>query len=158
MEFKLLNADDAEDISSYLHDMWVDTYAPIVMGGRQRAEQIFPDWAGPDRVRKDMEAGFFFAFAMVDGEPVGLVSAGKTDEGLWISKLYVAPGHRGSGYGSQCFDHIIDYGRKNGCICARLEVNPRNETAISFYEHHGMRIVGKKFYEDRYTALMEMEL
>ena len=62
MEFKYLAAEDAEEASAFVHDMWVDTYAPIVLGGRERAENIFDDWIGPDKIRKDMSRGHFFIY------------------------------------------------------------------------------------------------
>ena len=77
MEFEFLGPEDAVEISSYLHDMWVATYAPLLDGGMERAESIFPDWAGPERIRSDMASGLFFAYPKVDGKVIGLISAGK---------------------------------------------------------------------------------
>ena len=66
MELKFLSPEDAEEMSEYIRPIWIDTYAPIVPGGRERAERIFNDWVGPDKVRHDMENGYFFAYVMVD--------------------------------------------------------------------------------------------
>lgn len=76
MELEFLSPEDAEEISDYVHQMWVDTYSPIVPGGRNRAESIFDAWVGPDKIRRDMADGHFFAYILIDGQRAGLISAG----------------------------------------------------------------------------------
>jgi len=158
MEFKTLTQEDAESISAYVHDMWVDTYAPIILGGRERAESIFDDWVGPDRIRKDMEAGHFFLNPILDGEAVGLISAGKEGDNLVISKMYISPDHRNKGLGRKCMDYLLDYGRESGCRTATLEVNPLNSSAKNFYESFGFTEIRKRKYLKGYTVIMAVDL
>ncbi|MBE6517971.1 MAG: N-acetyltransferase [Thermoplasmata archaeon] len=155
MELIFLNESDAESISEYIHDMWVDTYAPIIKGGRQHAEDIFDDWVGPGRIRKDMSMGHFYAYPVKDGRILGLMSAGKEGDELFISKVYIAPEHRGEGYGSEAVKLVLDYGRARACKRAVLEVNPKNENAKRFYSGLGFKKVGVREYESgAYTDLM----
>lgn len=159
MELIFLNESDAESISEYIHDMWVDTYAPIVRGGRQHAEDIFDDWVGPGRIRKDMSMGHFYAYPVQNGQVLGLVSAGKEGEDLFISKVYIAPEYRGEGYGSEAMKLVLDYGRDRACKRAVLEVNPKNESAKKFYAELGFAKIGIHEYEaGGYTDLMAVDL
>ena len=154
MELKFLSPEDAEEMSEYIRPIWIDTYAPIVPGGRERAERIFNDWVGPDKVRHDMENGYFFAYVMVDDERIGLISAGVEGDDLEVSKLYIIPEFRHHNYGGEALDFMLDYGKEKGCKRAILEVNPRNESAISLYEKHGFRPIGQKPHDVGYTQLM----
>lgn len=158
MEFRFLTESDAEDISRFIHDVWVDTYAPIVKGGREWAERIFDNWVGPERIRKDMAMGYFYADLVVGDDVVGLASAGKEGDAIFISKLYIMPEFRRRGYGQQALDLIFDLGREQGCTSAKLQVNPRNEAAISFYKKYGFRTVGRNEYERGYTDVMSTVL
>jgi len=158
MEFETLSESDAEGISAYVHDMWVDTYSGIIIGGRARAESIFDNWIGPEKIRSDMRAGHFFAYLVTEGTRVGLISAGKEGDDLMISKVYIGPEHRRRGYATEAMEYIFDYGRQKGCSRAVLEVNPRNTAAISFYENIGFRGIGQNVYEYGYTTLMAADL
>ena len=158
MEFRYLTAEDAEEASAFVHDMWVDTYTPIVYGGRERAENIFDNWVGPNKIRKDMAKGFFFAYAIVDGLTIGLLSAGKEKDGLNISKIYILPEYRGKGYGKECMEFMMDKGREMGCDHAFLESNHDNKRALRFYESLGFRRSGKIVYDHSYTVVMAKEL
>ncbi len=158
MEFRYLTESDAEDASVFVHDMWVDTYAPIVKGGRQHAEEIFDDWVGPKKIVNDMSRGHFFAYLVDEGKIIGLISAGKEVDNLEISKIYVLPEYRGNGIGRQALEFLLGKGRELGCRKAYLEVNHANTAAIGFYEKHGFKAVGKNVYEHSYTLVMAVEL
>jgi ribosomal protein S18 acetylase RimI-like enzyme len=158
MEFVFLSEAEAEDISAFIHDVWVDTYAPILVGGRERAESIYDDWVGPEKIRRDMAAGHFFAYPMVEGVPIGMVSAGAEGRDLMISKIYILPDQRGKGYGRGCLQFILGYGREHGCSRALLEVNPKNESAIRFYRENGFKKVGENIYEVSNTEVMATDL
>ena len=154
MELEFLSPKDAEGISEYVHKMWVDTYAPIVPGGRDRAERIFNEWVGPEKIRKDMENGFFFAYVLQDGERVGMISAGVQGRDLEVSKIYIHPDYRHLHIGGEALDYMLDYGKDKDCDRAILEVNPRNRAAISLYESRGFRPIGQNPHDVGYTLLM----
>ncbi len=158
MEFRILGKEDAEELSEYVHPIWVETYAPIIYGGMERAENIFDKWVGPDKVRKDMDSGHFYAYIMVDGERAGLVSAGKEGKDLEISKLYVAPEYRRRHLGLSALEHLMEIGRRDGCTRAVLEVNPKNEHAIALYRRFGFEEIDRKEYDVGYTLIMAVDL
>ena len=158
MEFRYLTAEDAEEASAFVHDMWVDTYAPIVLGGRERAENIFDDWIGPNKIRRDMSRGHFFIYIVEEGKEIGLMSAGKEDDGLEISKIYLLPEYRGRGLGRKCMEFMMERGRELGCKRAYLEANHDNKNALAFYESLGFRQDGINQYDHSYTLVMAREL
>ncbi len=138
--------------------MWVDTYADIIYGGRERAELIFDDWVGVEKIKRDMAAGHFFAYITDEGARVGLVSAGKEGSDLVVSKIYIHPDHRRKGYGAFALGYMLDYGRKEGCSRAILEANPRNGPALDFYRKHGFEIAGTHAYEYGPVYVMALNL
>jgi ribosomal protein S18 acetylase RimI-like enzyme len=137
MELLMLGPDDAEELSEYARPIWLDVYSPLVDGGRERVEEFYDDWMGPGTIRRQMSEGFFFAYLMDGSKRLGFISAGIGGETLEINKIYIDPEARGKGYGSQALAYILGYGRENGCKKAVLEVNSKNEPAISLYEKNG---------------------
>jgi GNAT superfamily N-acetyltransferase len=82
-------------------------------------------------------------FARVDGANVGFAlffhnySTFLGQKGLYLEDLFVAPEHRGRGYGEQLLAHLAARARERGC--GRLEwcVLDWNEPAIGFYQKLG---------------------
>jgi ribosomal protein S18 acetylase RimI-like enzyme len=158
MEFVFIDESYADDASAFVHDMWVDTYAPIIVGGRSRAEDIFDDWVGPDKIRSDMAIGHDFIFIVQDGETIGLLSAGKEGGDYVISKIYILPEQRGKGVGTAALKFLLEKGMAMGCSRAVLEVNPNNTSAINMYKVNGFCEIGRNQYDHGYTLLLALDL
>lgn len=60
---------------------------------------------------------------------------------FYLSKMWVAPSHRGSGYGGQLVAAYLEEGHAQGCRRFRLDVSSENERAIAIYRSHGFRIL-----------------
>ena len=158
MDFSYIGSDGAQELSDFLHPLWVDTHAPIVDGGREWAEYVFPRWGGTDKIREDLSKGHFYAYVMIDGKKAGVLSAGTEGDVLKVGRLYIIPEFRGKGIGSACLEFILDYGRDKGCRIAELSVNPRNENAIAMYYKYGFKETSRKQHERGYTSIMTVEL
>ena len=146
-ELVFLTPSDAPEASAFVRPIWVDTYAGIIYGGRERAELIFDDCVGPEKILRDMDDGHFFAYITDRGARVGLVSAGVHGRDLVVSKIYILPGSRRQGYGGYALRYMLEYGREKGCTRAVLEANPRNVPALRFYRKHGFDVIGTHDYE-----------
>ena len=66
-----------------------------------------------------------------------------------IARIAVAPGCRKKGLGSRILEKTEEICTSKGVTRLLLDVRASNETAISFYRHHGFQKDGirKKFYE-----------
>jgi ribosomal protein S18 acetylase RimI-like enzyme len=158
MEFVPVARSDAEEVSSFVHDMWVDTYAPIVTGGRARAEAIFDDWVGPAKIRSEIDRGHEFFMIVSEGATVGMLGAGPEGDDYLISKMYIIPECRGKGIGSRAMQFALEKGREAGCARAILEVNPLNTPAVNMYIRNGFEEAGRNQYEYGYTLIMAKKL
>jgi GNAT superfamily N-acetyltransferase len=114
------------------------------------------DSGGPlyDKVVDSPECGMFLA--KEGSEIVGLVNVYKIPQirrGLHsaeIEEIYVIPEFRGKGVAKQLIDAVIDWSKKNGIKCVRLESGNELKRAHSFYEK-----VGFRFYAKGYERLIE---
>ncbi|QNG18973.1 GNAT family N-acetyltransferase [Rhodococcus triatomae] len=114
------------------------------------AERFSEYLTDPNRtVLKVTENGAIVGYAMlVDGEPTDpdvaeVVTLRPTTE---ISKLYVVPGHHGSGVAAALMDAIVERARAAGRAGIWLGVNQKNVRAQRFYIKHGFAQVGTKSF------------
>jgi ribosomal protein S18 acetylase RimI-like enzyme len=98
--------------------------------------------------------------AEADGEAVGyamLIMGEPTDANVVasitlhptceLSKLYVRPGHQGSGVSSALVETAVEYARADRREGMWLGVNEENARANAFYEKSGFRKVGVKHFQ-----------
>jgi len=73
-----------------------------------------------------------------------------------IANLAVDPLRRRKGYADILLQYAVVKSLENGANYLTLEVNEKNQPALTLYEKHGFRQVGKrnKYYEDRDDALV----
>lgn len=139
------------------------------------AEQLeyMMDWMySAENLRKQMtEEGHVYFLAEADGKAVGYVSVqpeGKAEDGLplWhLQKIYVLPDCQTGGVGKRLFFHALDYVRQQTGAPCRVELNVnRNNKAVGFYEHLGMRRmrqgdfpIGNGYYMNDYIMGIEIE-
>ena len=77
--------------------------------------------------------------AVQDGAAVGVVTIG----GEYLGRLYVLPGHQGSGVGSALHDLALERLRAHGRASAKLWCLEENRSARAFYERRGWRLTGE---------------
>lgn len=140
-----------------------------------RAEQLeyMMDWMySAESLRRQMTVdGHVYFIGEMDGEAVGYVSVqpeGRTEDGLplWhLQKIYVLPERQADGVGKRLFLHAVDYVRRKAGEPCRVELNVnRNNRAVGFYEHLGMRkmrsgdfAIGNGFFMNDYIMGLEVE-
>jgi GNAT superfamily N-acetyltransferase len=157
-----IGPDGAEELSRFAYPVWVETYAPLVEGGKKRVDEFYPDWMGPDAVRDLISRGYRFFYIVYGGERAGYLSYKVGDEVLTISKLYLFQDFRGLGLGSWAMDRILESGMNEGCSKAELVVNHYNGRAIAFYKKYGFseirRIPEKGTHRPDYLSVMGKDL
>ena len=137
------------------------------------AEQLeyMMDWMySAESLRKQMtEEGHVYFLAETDGTAVGYVSVqpqGTAEDGmpLWhLQKIYVLPDCQSGGVGKRLFLYALDYVRQTVGGPCRVELNVnRNNKALGFYEHMGMRKlrqgdfpIGNGYYMNDYIMGIE---
>jgi len=92
---------------------------------------------------------------------------GRAEDGLEVfhlDKLYVMPSQQGKGLGKMLFDAVVSEIRKTSFGQPRIELNVnRDNPAVGFYEHIGMRRVrqgdfpiGKGFFMNDYIMSIDL--
>ena len=131
---------DLEGVLAVGHRTWPVTYEPIA--GADYVAMGLAKWWSAEGTRPAIEAGRV-TVAEVDGEVVGVASAGPHDGRLVLWKLYVLPGHQGEGIGSALLASVLD-GARGRYPDVRLAYLDGNDGARAFYAHHGFTEVERE--------------
>jgi len=124
---------DCELINKMAGEVFPATYKEILS-----PEQLdyMMDWMyAPENIRKQMEEeGHVYFIAYKEGKPCGYVSVQQQEKDIFhLQKIYVLPHFQGSHCGSFYIKEI----HPEPCLM-ELNVN-RNNKALQFYQHMGMR-------------------
>ncbi|HLS75917.1 MAG TPA: GNAT family N-acetyltransferase [Nocardia sp.] len=127
----------AEDIAVFVEQ---------VLSGERFGEYL----NDPDRIVLKAVAGDeIVGYAMlIAGDPADPDVAEVVDlhPALEISKMYVLPGHHGTGVSSALMEAALTIAREGGYPGVWLGVNQQNARAQRFYAKHGFEIVGTKTF------------
>ncbi|KAF0847570.1 GNAT family N-acetyltransferase [Nocardia caishijiensis] len=122
----------------------IEAFLTEMLSGDRFGEYL----SDPDRtVLKAVDGDEIVGYAMlVAGRPTdpdidAQVSPGAVVE---LSKMYVLPGHQGTGVSTALMDAAVDTARAGGADAVWLGVNQDNERAQRFYGKHGFVRVGTK--------------
>ncbi|AHH20030.1 putative acetyltransferase [Nocardia nova SH22a] len=129
-----------------LTDESIETFIAEVL-----SDERFGDYLSDPRhvVLKAVSGSDIVGYAMlVAGDPADPEVAAVIDRrpALEISKMYVMPGHHGTGVSAALMDAAIEYARGGGYSVVWLGVNQLNERAQRFYAKHGFRRAGTKTF------------
>ena len=130
------------------------------------------DWMySPANLKKQLEDGHVYFIAYRDGNPCAYVSVqpdGTGDGGrmlFHLHKIYVMPSEQGSGLGRKMFAQALSYASSvadGRPASVELNVN-RNNPAVGFYRHLGLRIlrqgdfhIGNGFYMNDYIMGIDL--
>ncbi len=80
------------------------------------------------------------------------------DKTIFFEKLGTLPTEEGRGIGSFCLRSIEEIGKKNNCMQATMDVYELSKHAITFYEHNGYHVSGKKQTKKYIELIMEKAL
>ena len=157
-----------------IHDMaevvFRHTYREILSPEQM---EYMMDWMySPSNLQRQMDEGHVYHIAFRDGIPCGYVSVqhdGKSDSGrhlFHLQKIYVLPSEQGRGLGRILFEKALSYIRgviAGNPVSLELNVN-RNNQAIGFYHHLGLRIlrqgdfhIGNGFYMNDYIMGFDID-
>ena len=167
-EVKILKA--GENDLPVIHDMaqivFRHTYLDIL--SPQQMEYMMEWMYSLPNLHKQLSDGHVYYIAYTSGRPCGYMSIQKEgiDSGVMVfhlHKLYVMPSEQGKGVGKLLFNQAVDY-VTNSFLPSRIELNVnRNNNAVGFYRHIGMRIlregdfhIGEGFYMNDYIMGLDI--
>lgn len=139
----------------------IEIFLDEVLSGERFGEYL----TDPTRtVLKAVADGVIVGYAMLhadDPEDPDVAKAVDLRPTVEISKLYVLPGHHGSGVATPLIEAALDRAREDGAKGVWLGVNQENVRAQRFYAKHGFeRIatktfpVGNQFHDDYVMRLI----
>ena len=119
--------------------IWRECYSGIITP--EQIEFMLGWMYSEDEIRSQLAARVPWEIAELDGVPVGYLSWQREEDGrVKINKLYVLPPHQRRGLGRQMLEHICEQARGLGAPAVWLQVNKRNERAVSAYLRAGFHI------------------
>ncbi|WP_033543669.1 GNAT family N-acetyltransferase [Planococcus sp. CAU13] len=108
-------------------------------------EQNVAFWYNHERIKNDLEAGFYTHVALIDSDVAGVIGGGITSPGVSeVFMLYVAETYRYQGIGRQLLDALTGLQKEQGALVQWVSVQEDNERGIPFYEARGFKLQGKK--------------
>jgi [ribosomal protein S18]-alanine N-acetyltransferase len=92
-------------------------------------------------------------------EIVAYIGAWQVIDEIHITTLAVAAPYRRRGIAGMLLKTLIEKVRPDGVRCLTLEVRPSNNSARSFYEKYGFRVLGrrKRYYHNEDALIMTRE-
>nr|WP_054814379.1 GNAT family N-acetyltransferase [Nocardia arizonensis] len=124
----------------------IDIFITEALSGERFGEYL----TDPTRtVLKAVADGDIVGYAMLHaGAPVdpGVAAAVNLSPVVEISKMYVLPGHHGSGVSTALMHAVLDRARADGAAGVWLGVNQDNVRAQRFYARYGFRRVGTRTF------------
>ncbi|WP_280402266.1 GNAT family N-acetyltransferase [Nocardia carnea] len=124
----------------------IDVFLAEVLSGERFGEYL----SDPARtVLKAVDNGEIVGYAILHGgapaDPA-VAAAVALDPVIEISKMYVLPGHHGTGVSSALMKAALERARGAGYACVWLGVNQQNLRAQRFYAKFGFERVGTKTF------------
>ncbi|PTW59669.1 ribosomal protein S18 acetylase RimI-like enzyme [Breoghania corrubedonensis] len=134
---------DLEKISALLAETWHDTYDRIY--GPDKVADITAAWHSVEALKTQLARPGSEFIVADDGERIGGVAfaamADAKAKTVMLHQLYVRPGCQGQGTGAMLLAEIVEAFPDASTL--RIEVEPANEKAVSFYEAKGFEKVGE---------------
>lgn len=139
---------DAEEIAELFRDVWplAEEYPE-----HWRKKRMFT----PVQIREDMQNGYHYFGARLEGRIVGLYKAIITDKGLYGEHQTVRPECRGTGLASAMYIQFAEYGRAHGCKRNYCNILVGQEVGERLMERFGFRPWGEP-YEQAEGMLVQL--
>jgi len=134
---------DLKKVQTLLAETWRATYVPFY--GAEKVEALIAEWHSMEALKKRLKMPKSEFLVADDGKVIGGMAyasmAEKPAKTATLHQLYVHPDFQRQGIGHDLFAEI------ETCFpdadTMRLEVEPKNASAIAFYERHGFVTVGE---------------
>ncbi|MDD4293918.1 MAG: bifunctional GNAT family N-acetyltransferase/NUDIX hydrolase [Candidatus Omnitrophica bacterium] len=140
MLYKASNKDDFKLIENLARTIWLEHYIPII--GREQTVYMLSKFQTADAIACRVFSGKSEYYIIDDKSPAGYFSFDIEDDGLFLSKLYVAVEYRGRGHAKSVFRLLEKIALSRNIKRIFLRVHKNNKDSIDTYKHMGFRISG----------------
>jgi len=141
VQIRPARADDLPAVSALLGATWHATYDDVY--GAERVADVTRRWHAVEALAKGLDQpDACFLVAVETGRLVGTIAVVAGESGtLDLKRLYILPDAQGRGLGGRLLAAAL--AAFPGATGVRLEVEPANARAVSFYERQGFVATGR---------------
>lgn len=132
---------DIDQVSSLLEQTWAQAYGNVLSS--DQLAHITKTLHNAEHLKRQIDnKEACFLVCTCDGAILGHAYASmKSENVLWLAKLYVLPAAQGKGMGQLLFAEICK--RHPKARIAQLEVGRENANAIAFYQRNGFEKIAE---------------
>ncbi len=151
------NPNNADEIKKLLNLVWIDTYKDFFL--QQTVDYIINESQTVDKFKAEIQDEKILFLIAKDDENkiVGLATAQKKEDKVFLKRLYINPNCQRKGIGRKLLEGVIDSFKAANRIY--LEVEKDNIKGSNFYNKYGFKVVRENKYDlngDKFsTMLME---
>jgi len=134
--------DDAEEISDLMKEVWA------------RAKEYPESWRkkrmySPEQIKKDMQEGYHYFGARLEGEIVGVYKGKITEKGMFGEHQTVHPRCRGTGLASAMYEQFAEYAREHGCERNYCNILVGQDVGEWLMEKYGFERWGEPYEQEK---------
>ena len=130
---------DIPYIQEIVYETWPIAYGQIL--SNDQLQYMLDLFYRSSALQQQMHDNHHFYLALQDFKPIGFASFSQTENDVYkLQKLYVLPQVQKSGAGGQLLKTVEAAVKSKEGKSLLLNVN-RNNTALSFYEKHGFKVI-----------------
>lgn len=140
--------------------IWNEHYVPII--GQEQVDYMLEKFQSFNSIKAQSESGYDYYLFYADDQLSGYFAL-RSEEKLFISKLYISSELRGCGYGIYLLNYIKELAVINNISTLWLTANRFNIHSLNWYKKRGFQImkevkqdIGRGYFMDDYVLEMEL--
>lgn len=126
-------------IENLANSIWVEHYTPII--GELQVAYMLEKFQSAIAIEDQVEKGIWYYIIQYRDTNVGYFSFSKSEDFLFLSKLYILNSVRGKGIGRIAFSFIESKARELDLKKIKLTVNKYNTDSIEVYKKMGFQTI-----------------
>lgn len=143
INFTSITQNNFQLVFNLASEIWNDNYKGII--SQQQIDYMLNMMYNPERLQKDLDEGFQWELITKNDNIVGyLAYVLKTDNRVFLSKIYLKTNAQGLGIGKKALLHVINYSENQQSTAVYLTVNKSNEKGIRAYNKTGFKIIAEE--------------
>ena len=137
----VLDAVMMAQVEALAGEIWREHYVPII--GSAQVEYMLGKFQSREAIAKQVGEGYlYFIMREPGGGCAGYFAVMPDGEEIFLSKLYVASGKRGRGYGRLAVEFIEALAKGKGFRAITLTVSKNNAGSVKAYGKMGFALCG----------------